>query len=295
MLQSKLARVFIEMKTYLLDMSSKKKKLQIIKEKSIKNGEQRLITQIYSGWIKRSSSRMAVYKGVKMLEGSTKQILEVGKFKTLHISFSDLRRWTKKEAQLQILAARLQTQQRKKRLQRGFASLASNMHKNIGQRRALNLLNLVLKARQCKSEVFATLLKKAHQQVQYLKFAGQLDLTCKKHCKAVVLDKLGLYCQAQLLLMKKAESKQEQTTYRRLSNLLHIWRGIVQRKKLVTSKGEQLEKTLQSRLVERSLKTWTEKVFSDKYSLFCRFKTLEKCLTQVRAVRAIDHMSSRSY
>lgn len=285
-------RVFTEMKTYLLDLSSKKKKLAILRERFTKLGDQRLLNQIFAGWVNRSSYRMGIYKGVLMLEGSVKVILGQGKFKTLKSSFDEVKRWTKHEAQLQGLTSRFLASQRKKRLQKGFGSLEMFMRNNISQRRALNLLTQILKARACKTECFNLILTKARHQVEYLKLARQVDQIFKNHSMMMVMTKLANYCQRQIQLVEKANSKMKENQHSTLMKLIGLWRGIVSRKKLVNMKGNNLSETLENRMVIKFMKLWSKRVFSDKHSLYYRFKTLEKCLTQVRAIRAIDQMSS---
>lgn len=291
-LHSKLLRVFSTMKTYLLDLAAKKKKLTAVKAKFDKLGDQRLITQIFAGWTKRCVHRMNIYKGVSAFHGSTKLLLEQGRLKALQVAFGDLRRWTRQEAHLQEVTKRFLALHRRKRLTKSFGVLERHMRKCINQRRALNLLSYILMARACKAECFNLISNKAQRQVLYLEFASKLGEVYKQHSKQVVMDKIAGYNQGQLIKQDRANSKLQENKASRLRKIMAFWRGIVTRKNLVVIKGNGLQRRVQAKVIERCLKLWTDRVFNDKFSLFCRFKTLEKCLVQVRAFRAIDHMKS---
>lgn len=293
MLQSKLARVFSTMREYLLDLALKKRKLAAVRERFASLGDQRLLTRLFSGWITRSSYRMSVYKGVKLLQACASIVLEQGKTKTLGSSFADLKRWTRHEARLQLLSVRFAAQQRKKRLQKGFGSLELHMRSNIGQRRALNLLTDILRARTRKAEIFELVLHKAQRQVHCQAFAAKVDSAVRQHCKAAVMARLASYCSGRLLLQERAEQFRQAGLSKRLACALGRWRRVVVRRKLVGEKGASLQRAAEDRIVQHCLAVWSSRVFSDKFSLYSRFKTLEKCLVQVRAIRAIDRMSSR--
>jgi hypothetical protein len=147
-------------------------------------------------------------------------------------------------------------------------------------------------ARACKADCFNLISNKAQRQVLYLEFASKLGEVYKQHSKQVVMDKIAGYNQGQLIKQDRANAKLQENKASRLRKIMAFWRGIVTRKNLVATKGNDLERRVQAKVIERCLKLWTDRVFNDKFSLFCRFKTLEKCLVQVRAFRAIDHMNS---
>ena len=278
------------MKTYLLTLSSKKKKLAIQKEKFGKLDDKRLSSLILAGWMRKSSKRMSIYKGIKLMQGSVKDVLEQARYKTLESAFSEVRKWTKQEAHLQLVTKRLLTHQRKKRLTKGFASLETNMRRCISQRRALNLLSQILVARDLKQECFNLVTKKAQRHVVHIEFSKLFDGWFKQHSKRLVIRNILGYNQKQLGYQIKAEHHLKSTAQMKCSKIIKSWKAIVDRKNMVNMKADNLEKTLEGRLIARLMGIWSSKVFGDKFSLYCRFKTLEKCLTQVRAIRAIDQM-----
>lgn len=287
---SKLARVFEVFRDYLLKSSSQKKKLKLIHERWQTKESASGVKRIYYAWKAKSERRMRLYRGIDQLGNSGEIILRENQKGLLMTAFKEIRVWSKQLAKSQALFKRLEFARRKRLLNRSVTSLLEHSKKCKRWRKAIQLVQAIMRADHLKLEAITKLQGLARIRKMYIIGSSKLVETLKRRSRRTAWISIVSLNEENKRKTEIAENHIAQKESNLTRKSFSTWLALVERKRRATEKGERLAETSSLRLAGRCFKDWSERVFKDKFSLYCRSKTLERCLAQVRAIRAIDHM-----
>lgn len=290
LMTSKLARIFQTFRDFLLTSASRKKKLRVIHEHWQTEMASSLMRRTYQAWRIKSEPRMKMYKGLEQLSCSVEGALQTSRKGMLQLMFSEVKSWSKQLAKYHSLTKKLEKVRRRRNLAKSFMSLSNNAKRCVSWKRATKMIERILKARNLKQEVIGVLQGISRRIAIYQVSSAQLAATLKKRSRRIAWDAIVELNENFKRKSDAAEKYLNKTKEALKKKSLAIWKALVKRKSRATMKGKELAELNGLRLASKCIKNWADRVLKDKFSLYCRSKTLERCLTQVRVIKAIDHM-----